>query len=272
MKKIAAIFSLFIICQLSACSNHQQNWTETNTLDRNQLANLQVAPIRYDNANPVLSQLRIKSLQDSAMSIGAQSGLAYASEQINADLLRNRKNLQTIYNFYALVLDHGVIPPILAEGNNSLNLDDPNTIRIVDKTYKIVAQARFATTPPNWREYLWMSFNRPELPDRTLLPKSNEEQAIWRRGIMIGWDKGVQQAYSIFQQNLARLKRDYNGMLLYRKLLAAKMISPPFVARTELGITGDGSDMRINDQVLRIVELPQLQTNSQRWQATVVTK
>ncbi len=41
------------------------------------------------------------------------------------------------------------------------------------------------------------------------------------------------------------------------------MISPPFVARTELGITGDGDDMRVNDQVLRIVELPKLQTERQ---------
>ena len=61
-------------------------------------------------------------------------------------------------------------------------------------------------------------------------------------------------------------------MILYRKLLQEKMISPPFVARTELGITGDGSDMRINDQVLRIVELPKLQTNSRHWNAIVVQK
>ena len=48
------------------------------------------------------------------------------------------------------------------------------------------------------------------------------------------------------------------------------MISPPFVARTEFGVTGDGDDMRINDQVLRIVELPKLQTNSKAWNAIVV--
>ena len=59
-------------------------------------------------------------------------------------------------------------------------------------------------------------------------------------------------------------------MVLYRKLLQEKMISPPFVARTELGVTGDGNDMRINDQVLRIVELPKLQTNSKHWKAIVV--
>ena len=59
---------------------------------------------------------------------------------------------------------------------------------------------------------------------------------------------------------------------LYRKLLQERMISPPFVSRTELGITGNGSDMRVNDQVLRIVELPKLQTSGRNWKAVVVKR
>ena len=74
----------------------------------------------------------------------------------------------------------------------------------------------------------------------------------------------------IFTDNLARLKRDYAGMVLYKKLLAQHMVSAPFVARTELGVTGGGSDMRINDQVLRITALPSLQSNSRKWKAIPV--
>ena len=171
-----------------------------------------------------------------------------------------------------MVLSHGVIPPVLAEGDFSLNLDDPNTIRVADKTYQILQQARFATTPPNWRDYLWMSYSKPELPDHSLLPRNKAEQHIWKKGVRLGWDKGIEQAHTMFQQNLARLKRDFQGMMLYRKLLQENMISQPFVARTELGVTGTGEDMRINDQVLRIVELPKLQTESKRWQAIVVKR
>ncbi|MHB1222132.1 MAG: type IV secretory system conjugative DNA transfer family protein, partial [Gammaproteobacteria bacterium] len=205
-----------------------------------------------------------------AMSIGAQGGLAWASEKINLQLNIDSKYLETIFNFNAMVLSHGVMPPVLEEGDNSLNLADPNTIRVADRTYKIVQQARFATTAPNWREYLWLNYSKPELPDKTLLPRSSDEQQIWQEGVRAGWAKGIEQSYSIFQQNMARLKRDFRGMVLYRKLLHENMISPPFVARTELGITGDGSDMRVNDQVLRIVELPKLQTNSRNWKAVVV--
>lgn len=219
---------------------------------------------------PTQSSIRIKALNDTALTLGAQGGLAYASRTINDRISQNQWNLETIYNFNAMMLSHGVLPPVLVEGDNSLNLADPNTIRIADRTYKIIAQARFATTPPNWRDYLWMDFKQPEMPHRILLPKTSQERAIWRRAIRLGWEKGEQQAFSIYQQNLARLKRDFQGMILYRTLLQKKMVSPPFVAKTELGVTGDGDDMRINDQVLRIVELPKLQTDSRSWNAIVV--
>lgn len=263
--------SIFFLL-LSACGHHQQNLDNVDTANLSQLENVKVDPLAASNtpSGGELSQLRVKSLQDSAMSIGAQGGLAWASEQMNARLVQDTKYLDTIYNFYAMVLTHGVMPPVLEEGDNSLNLADPNTIRVADRTYKIVQQARFATTPPNWREYLIQAYTKPALPDKTLLPKSDEELKIWKKGIKLGWERGVEQAYNIFQQNLARLKRDFRGMVLYRKLLHEKMISPPFVSRTELGVTGDGSDMRVNDQVLRIVELPKLQTNSKGWNAIVV--
>jgi defect in organelle trafficking protein DotC len=267
MKIKAVLLSVFF---LSACSHYQQNSEQIDTANLSQLKQVRVQPLSPSASQSELSQLRIKSLRDSAMSIGAQAGLASASEEINAHMEKDRKYLDSIFNFNAMVLSHGVMPPVLEAGDNSLNLADPNTIRVADRTYKIIQQARFATTPPNWREYLWLTFSKPQLPDKTLLPKSNIEQKIWQEGIDRGWEKGIEQAYSIFQQNLARLKRDFRGMVLYRKLLQEKMISPPFVSRTELGITGNGEDMRVNDQVLRIVELPKLQTNGKNWSAVVV--
>lgn len=255
---------------LSACASTEQNVLNVDTTDIAQLERVRVAIVHNTGSKTELSQLRVRSLQDSAMTIGAQGGLAWSSNQMNVRMTADLKYLDSIFNFNAMMLSHGVLPPVLVEGDFSLNLADPNTIRVADRTYKIAQQARFATTPPNWREYLWFSYTKPELPDRTLLPRTDYEQAVWRAGIRSGWEKGIQQGYNIFQQNLARLKRDFKGMLLYRKLLQQKMISPPFVSRTELGVTGDGEDMRVNDQVLRIVELPQLQTNSKGWRAVVV--
>ncbi len=263
------LFILLLLSVITACASHE-NLTNVDTANISQLQSVRVAPVSSSTSQTKIGKLRARMLKETAMTIGAQGGLAWASDQMNVQMNRDRKYLDSIFNFGAMMLSHGVLPPVLEEGDYALNLNDPNTIRVADRTYKIIAQARFATTPPNWREYLFMNYPKPVLPDRSLLPQSPEEQKVWQHYIQVGWQKGVEQSYTIFQQNIARIKRDYSGMIIYRKLLQEKMISPPFVARTELGVTGDGSDMRINDQVLRIVEMPRLQTNSKNWRAIVV--
>lgn len=253
---------------LTACVHHPQQDVDTSNL--NQLQGMSAEKTNAALISEEIGQLRMKALQDTAMSLGAQGGLAWASEQVNANLEKDKKHLEYIFNFNGMMLSHGVLPPVLVEGDNSLNLADPDTIRIADKTYKIVKQARFATTPPNWRDYLWQSFAKPEVPNKVLLPKTKEESETWSKAIKVGWEKGIQQSNSIFQQSLALLKRDYQGMILYRKLLQENMISAPYVSKTNLGVTGSGDDMRVNDQVLRITQHPQLQTDTSDWRAIVV--
>lgn len=268
MKEKLIIPLIVMASLLTACSEHSQ------TLDPMSLKSLESVevnePFRGNPEGTGLSGIRVKALEDTAMSLAAQGGLASEAERMNKSLEKDKWYLETLFNFNGMMLSHGVLPPVLVQGDNSLNLADPNTIRVADKTYKIVQQARFATTPPNWRDYLWMSYPKPDVPTRFLLPKNNDERKVWVRAVKLGWEKGTQQAHSIFQQNLARLKRDYQGMILYRKLLMQHMISQPFVSRTELGVTGDGNDMRINDQVLRITEMPKLQTESHGWRPIVV--
>jgi defect in organelle trafficking protein DotC len=194
------------------------------------------------------------------------------AKAINTQLELQDRHLSQVFNFNGLLMPHNVLPPVLAEGRDSLNLADDETIRISDRTYQIVSQARFVTTPPHWREYLLMNYTKPEVPNAVLLPKNAEEKRVWDQSVQQGWQQGLKQAEQIFGDNLARLKRDYAGMVLYRKLLAQRMVSAPFVARTELGVTGGGSDMRVNDQVLRITALPSLQSNSKAWKAIPMTQ
>lgn len=262
------LFFLFCALLLTACATSKK----VNVMSLSDLENMKASDQSFATffAGGEINNLRYKGLEEGGLTIGAQAGLASSAQKIDARLERDKWYLETVYNFNGMMLSHGVLPPVLAEGNNTLNTDDPNAIRISDKTYKIIQQARFATTPPNWRDYLWMSFSTPILPDKFMLPKSAEEQKIWRHAVQVGWQKGTEQSYTIFQQNLARLKRDYQGMILYRKLLQQNMISAPFVAKTNLGVTGNGEDMRINDQVLRIIVPPQLQTSTKHWKAIVV--
>lgn len=217
-----------------------------------------------------ISPIRLSALQETATSLGAQSGLAWASKHINQSLEDNQRNLDQTFNFQMLLLDHNVLPPVLTQGRNALNLDSPETLRLADHVYKIESPPRFVTAAPNWREYLCMNYIAPEKPNATLLPRNEEELKIWNDCVIKGFQDGIQQANQIFSANMGRLKRDYNGMILYRTLLAQKMVTPPYVAQTDLGVTGDANQMRVNDQVLRITATSRLVPNSNKWRAVVV--
>tara|TARA_A100001015_G_scaffold231605_1_gene262256 strand:- start:3786 stop:4712 length:927 start_codon:yes stop_codon:yes gene_type:complete len=215
------------------------------------------------------TKIRNMALRETALSLGAQSGLAARAKSIDEQLVHQTRNLDTVFDFKSLILDNNVLPPVLLQGNNSLNLANGHAIRISDRTYKLAKQARFVTTPPNWRQYLWLDYKQPDPPHVSMLPTDKEEKQVWCFYVEKGWQKGVEQADTILSENIARIKEDFTGMILYRKLLAMNMVSPPYVSHTDLGVTGNGDELHIDDRVLRITALPALNTNTTEWRAAV---
>lgn len=244
---------------LVACSS--SNAPNRDTTSLSSLRSLS----RGDAKGAGLTGLRYVAVRDTALSVGARGGLAHRANQINAELKQDGRYLERIFNFNAMLLDDNVLSPVLIEGRDTLDQGSPDTIRLSDRQYVILSQARFVTTAPHWREYLWMNYPKPELPDPSLLPKDENEQRVWDKYVSEGWISGIQQANTIFQENLGRIKRDYQGMVRYRTLLAQGMVSAPFVARTEMGITGNCDEMAINDRILRITALPCFETNGAKW-------
>lgn len=216
-----------------------------------------------------IGAIRFQSLQDAALSVGARGGLAFRACELNKLLLRHEKLLSRVFNFNAMLLDKNVLPPVLVEARNTLQLSGNDAIRIADRTYQIARQAKFVTLAPTWRDYLWMNYGAPETPNFALLPRTQGERMLWKRFIDEGWCCGIQQADTIFRENVARLKRDLEGMIRYRTLLAQCMVSPPFVAQMDLGITGGGSDLTVNDRILRITAFPALQNDGRAWKTEI---
>lgn len=217
-------------------------------------------------------KMRSQLLQDTAMSLGARGGLAARTKQINVDLEAQTAYLNDVFNFQSLMLPNNIVPPVLVEGREALNLDGPYTIRVADRNYRIVKQAKFVTGVPTWQDYLIVQPKEPEAPAKSLLPKRNnkEELKLWQEYTRKGWQQGIEQADTIYAENLARLKRDYTGMIRYRKLLAQNMVSPPLVAEKDMGITGGGDQIAVNDRVLTIKALPALKADSQQWSPVVI--
>jgi len=58
-------------------------------------------------------------------------------------------------------------------------------------------------------------------------------------------------------------------MVLYRRLANYQMISSPIVAETELGITGGGSEMTINDRIKRITQDSVLIPDAKQWRPAI---
>lgn len=259
--KLVWLLPLFLF----GCSTSQQPGTDTLPA----LQALKDKPANNGKKSKGTSKIREMALKETALSVGAQSGLAYRAKVIDDQLVKQTKYLDAIYDFNSLLLESNVLPPVLLEGRNTLNLADTQTIRISDRVYKVSKQAHFVTTPPNWRQYLWMDYRKPETPHLSLLPKTKDEREIWVHYVTKGWQNGIEQANNILEENIARIKEDFTGMILYRKLLAMNMVTPPYVSHTDLGITGDEQEIHIDDKVLRITALPALNMNSNEWRAAI---
>ena len=268
-KFIRSLLVVISLILLASCRTTSTNKLPGDTCSLEGLQAMANVKMAKNHKRPKNNKIRETILRETALSIGAQSGLAARAQAIDDQLVKLARTLDKVYDFNSLILQHNILPPVLLEGRNTLNLADAQTIRISDRTYKVSKQARFVTTPLNWRQYLWMDYQKPEYPNAALLPKTRKEKQIWNYYVEKGWRKGLEQAGTILEESIARIKEDYAGMILYRKLLAMNMVSAPFVSNTDLGVTGDASEIHIDDRVLRITVLPSLNVNANEWIAPV---
>ena len=216
--------------------------------------------------------IRQQAIKEAAQALGMQAALSYESMQIDQVLESEGVLLSKIFDFNQVLYQHNVLPPVLDRAQNEVNISGTgDTIRIAGTTYRILAPVRFVTAPPTWRDYIWMSYPPPELPNQVLLPQDDAERVLWKANVALGWAEGINQAVSIYQINVSRLVRDYNGMILYKELLAQNMVSPYHLTQQEQGITGNGNNMVIDDKTMQITEQPQLQLKGKLWDTTPIS-
>ena len=242
MKHIALTWLL--ILGLTACASSPQSNGDDNKAD---------------------NHFKLKIISQTASEYGAQGGLAWRSKQLNAATNKTHTVLDAIFRFDQLMLPHHVVPPVLSESRDSMHLNSTDTIRLAAHTYQIMQPARFTTTNITWRGYLTMNYPAPAMPDQALQPKTPDEIAAWDKALVQGWKQGRSQADAIYQNQLAHLQQDFIGMSLYHTLLAQHIVTPPYVATTQLGITGDGEHIRVNDKILRIAAVSQLNPHGNAW-------
>lgn len=222
-------------------------------------------------------KLRGGAIKDAALSYGARAGLAWESRVINRMLQERSADLARTYDFQRAMIkgpdNVTILPPVISEARQAWETSEAGkTLRVADTVYEIVEQARFTAVPPLWQAYLVRDYKTPEPPPDSLLPKDSTEREQWRKWVSEGWAMGQKQAREIFQADLERLERDFNGMVRYKALLEQGKVSAPIVADARFGTTGTGQDMRVNDRAIRITRDPTLQVgNPQNWQSAPTT-
>jgi defect-in-organelle-trafficking protein DotC len=210
---------------------------------------------------------RASAIQDAAVAYGVQAGMANRAYQINQVLESRGSQYDRVFNFSAVMLEPGFLPPVISEGRNAYNQPSSMVVRAADRLYKIEFPARLTSAAPTWRDYLPVTYSMPSLPESSVLPKNGAEKDLWDAWARQGWQQGIDLANATFEANQGRLKRDFEGMLRYKALYEQGVVSKPVLVKANLGVTGGGDEMAINDRVYEVTRKAGLDPNAKRWNA-----
>lgn len=208
---------------------------------------------------------RLEALKEAAVGAGARGGLVYQTKLINKALDKVKRQLDTVYDFSPLMIKGRVVPPVLAETREIYSQGDSANLRLAGRSYKVEAQARFSSRPPQWRDYVYVDYDDVKMPSAVLMPRNGEEQEVWRRAVAEGWKQGIEQAGMIFDANLNRLNRDYTGMVRYHILALKRMVTMPVLAEQSMPINTSGDTMNLDETLLRITALPEFNRDMREW-------
>jgi defect-in-organelle-trafficking protein DotC len=210
---------------------------------------------------------REQAIVDEALALGVKAGLAWRLSDIERVVNARARDLDTYYNFGPLMVESRVVPPVIAQARDLYNQDGDYALRLSGEYNKIVSQAKFSSTAPNWRSYL--TFVKPVIDmsatANMLRPKTDDEIRLFQHEVAQGWKQGEEQATRMFEYALDRLNRDYVGMIRYHEFVLQKRITQPVVATSTSAVTQEGSTLVEDETLLRLMNLPGFNANSVHW-------
>ncbi len=234
---------------------HSQSYTCEPVLQTVMTLRPESKASRTEEGKGELGNMRWDAMRDESMRLGVQYGYQIRSKDININLDNPevKTRLNRVYNFQVLETKQNIIPPVITEAKESMNVDDDGqSARMSKRTWEIIVPARISTIPPHWSSYLFVPKITPKESVFALMPSNSEEETIWKTSFCKGFDTGIQQANITFETGLNRLTRDYIGMVRFMDLVAQNIISMPSVQESRLGVTIDGRQMFVDDRTLKI--------------------
>lgn len=221
------------------------------------------SPATDDGAN-----LRKQMIAQDGRTVGFRAGLANRSVDLQHMLEIRAGVLDKLFQFQTLLGPGGVLPPVIVEARD-VTAYDVDQMRSSTKVYKILRGERLVSVPPTWRDYLYTGLVLKaadfDLPQEEARPKNTDEIKVWEKSVREGWAQGQQEAHAIFEANLNRLTRDFNGMLRYSILLQQGIISPTQIAESHRAVSGSTLEIKLDDRLRRITQRAELKINPEQW-------
>ncbi|PWU70949.1 hypothetical protein DK867_21900 [Ochrobactrum sp. POC9] len=218
-----------------------------------------------------VERARVEILRDAAISYAAQAGFERRAYEIMAELERKSPQLSEEFNFSAVVYtaprEAGyVVPPVVTRATEALTITKGGRESVAaDEYYRIEKPGRIVGVIPTWRDYLVMPLDKATEPDEQFLPVDKEERAVWDKYMAEGWSEGRRQAEEALQINLNLLRRDYAGMIEYRRLVEAGLIKSLLISSSEVRAKGTHDELFIGQRRVRIDNDATFVTNPKKW-------
>jgi hypothetical protein len=205
-----------------------------------------------------VSLMRPMAIREAAQLVTIQTAVSWRYKQLLAETERHAAIMDTAFNFGPLLMTQGealIMPPVLTRAGASMRIEKPDTATTAKTSYELLAPARYVPAAPSWREFMMVdSFPEPEKPNPAVMPKDEKERAIWRSAVRDAWARGITEADQLYADNVARMVRQYRGVMLYHLLTAQHLLSRVNTASADLGMktSDNGGKLNIGQNVYRI--------------------
>ncbi|CAM3787274.1 type IV secretory system conjugative DNA transfer family protein [Vreelandella rituensis] len=217
--------------------------------------------------------LERKVVRDAGRRLGATAGYNHQAERLYQEIEGYSQYLESIFDFQALLLPDGVVPPVIAQTDQVISYDGGRSKTVRARVYKALKEARFANPrAPSWRNYLNLNQTGTEYPLPELQQAINKYKTTWEQAVHDGWERGHHQAQQGFEIAINELERDYLGMHLFHMLWLAEMVEPPRIVDATQNIDGGGrgrDEMSLGVRRIVISEEAYFIDDSSRWNALI---
>lgn len=257
---IRMLFSLSFLISLSVSSNPLK---EEGDYIFEKLSNADAKTYQSQALNPSM-----EGLKNTAISYGFQGGL-YITMKMIIDRLEDKMERAPLIDFRAIMVyqDGFLMLPAKVTVQNGMEVITESAARRSAYIPRIERQPRFVSVIPTWRDYFTVKLTPPEINRNSILPKTSEEQSVWREKVSEGWKEGVEQAYKNYEKRLRRMEDDYKGYLTYHILREHNMITEPTFSSNYYAVTGGGSKMSIDEVMVEVDVNPSLVSNRDAWES-----